>query len=262
MPVIGRLRFFFADGQPMRPTVFSEQLSAAVSGARCFAQINQISAAIWKAHGAGLLSDSDAQAAAESLQARKAFIGVSGRPPAKGPSTGPRKPVRPRSPDRQASLARRRAAALSGAVPSRLASAFTMGELAVLSVIAGEVKRHASCQLPIDAIAAMAGVCRTTAQNAFRQAARRGLIHVRERRRPGLKNLTNVVTIISTEWRGWLRLGVVGSNIQTPRKTNLIPSGESRRAVVDRNERGRSYRHNSTSSGYAGYDFRYSPSNN
>lgn len=201
------IALFFAYGQPLRPTVFAEHLSPAISGARTFSQVNQLSAAIWKAHGAGLLSDADAQSAAEALQAQKALIGVSGRPPAHGASHGLRKPVRSRSPDRQASLARRRTVALSGAVPSKLAAGFTMSELAVLSVVAGEVKRHGSCQLPIDALAALAGCSRTTAQNAFRQAVRLGLIHVRERRRPGQKNLTNVVTVISPAWKAWLRLG-------------------------------------------------------
>jgi len=187
--------------------VFAEQLSVAVAGAKTYSQFNQLSVALWKAHGAGLLDDNAAQAAAEAIQARKTVsLGIHGQKQNKL-SSGLAKPIKPRSKDRQASIERRRKVALCGAVPSRLASAFTLSELAVLSVIAQETKRHGSCQLHLDAIAALAGCCRTTVQNALRQASRLALINVRERRRCGLRSLTNIVTIVSAEWRSWLKLG-------------------------------------------------------
>src|SRR5271169_3072196 len=86
---------------------------------------------------------------------------------------------RPRSPDRQASLERRRRQALSGVVPAKLAAAFTMGEVAALSVIARQCQRAGVCVLPIAAIAALAGVCRTVVQSAMRQARKLGLILVK-----------------------------------------------------------------------------------
>ena len=186
--------------------MFLEQLSAAVAGARNFQQFNQLSAAIWKAHAAGLLDDNAAQMAAEGLQERKADFGCQVSDKYKQRAYRLPRPIKQRSPDKQRSIERRRAVALSGAVPSRLAAGFTLSEVAVLSVVAAEVKRHGACMLPIDAIAARAGCCRTTVQNALRQAARLGLVHVRERRRPGLKNLPNVLTVVSAEWRSWLRL--------------------------------------------------------
>src|SRR5271155_2087282 len=87
---------------------------------------------------------------------------------------------RPRSPDRQASLERGRRQAMSGVVPAKIAASFTMGELAVLTVVARQCQRAGVCILPVDAIAALAGVCRRTAQNAMRQARLLGLILVKE----------------------------------------------------------------------------------
>ena len=93
---------------------------------------------------------------------------------------------------------------MSGIVPAKIAAAFTVGEIAVLTVIARQHQRTGVCALPVDAIAALAGVCRTTVQNAMRQARLLGLVLVKERRIPGRKSLTNVVTIISKEWLAWI----------------------------------------------------------
>jgi hypothetical protein len=97
---------------------------------------------------------------------------------------------------------------VSGVVAARIAASFTMAELAVLTVIARQCQRAGACTLPIDAIAALAGCSRTTVKNALRQARLLGLILVKERRIPGRKSLTNVVSIISKEWLGWLKIGV------------------------------------------------------
>ena len=64
---------------------------------------------------------------------------------------------------------------MSGVVPAKIAASFTPGELAVLSVIGRQCQRGGTCSLPIDAIAALAGVSRTSVQNALRQARRLGL---------------------------------------------------------------------------------------
>lgn len=92
-------------------------------------------------------------------------------------------------------------------MPRQLASHFTEGQCSALAVIAGEVKHHGRCDLPLDKIAALAGVCRTTARNAINEAKRLGLVRVISRPRPGQKNLTNVVDIASPEWRAWLKRG-------------------------------------------------------
>lgn len=95
----------------------------------------------------------------------------------------------------------------SAVMPPNLRTAYTEGQRAVLTIVAGEVKHHGVCDLPIDKIAALAGVCRTTVQTALHEARR--LLHIRitERPRPGRKNLTNVVEIIAPEWVSWIKRG-------------------------------------------------------
>jgi hypothetical protein len=97
---------------------------------------------------------------------------------------------------------------MSGIVPAKIAASFTVGENAALSVIARQCQRGGTCSLPIDAIAALAGVSRTVVKDAQREARKLGLIHVRERRIPGRKNLPNVIRVISREWTAWLKLSI------------------------------------------------------
>ena len=89
---------------------------------------------------------------------------------------------------------------MSGVVPAKIAAHFTMAELAVLTVVARQCQRTGVCVLHIDAVAALAGVSRTTVKRAIRQARLLGLFLVKERRIPGRKSLTNVITVISKEW--------------------------------------------------------------
>jgi hypothetical protein len=49
---------------------------------------------------------------------------------------------------------------MSGIVPAKIAASFTMAELAVLTVIARQCQRAGACVLPVDALAALAGVRR------------------------------------------------------------------------------------------------------
>ena len=112
---------------------------------------------------------------------------------------------------------------MSGAVPAKIAAAFTLGELAVLSVIAREVQRRGgACGLPIDALAALAGVSRTTVQNSLRQARHLGLLEVKERRRRGLPSLTNVIKVISKEWSAWLKLSSGGVGFKKLSPTGIL----------------------------------------
>jgi hypothetical protein len=110
-----------------------------------------------------------------------------------------------RSPDRQASIARRRHLAASGPMPPALAARFTQAEMAAFRIVSDEVRHHGVCALHIDAIAARAGTCRTTVKNALREARRLNLVTVQERRRRGQRSLTNIIHIISREWRDWLQ---------------------------------------------------------
>jgi hypothetical protein len=203
--------------------MLAEQFLAAAAGARNSTALDETARLLWRAHSEGCIADSDAEAVSEALQARRATFAARRAPQALSPPRPalglPRHAKRPRSPDRQASVERRRRQAMSGAVPAKVAAAFTLGELAVLSVIAREVQRRdGACSLPIDAIAALAGVSRTTAQNTLRQARHLGLLEVKERRRRGLPSLTNVIKVISKEWSAWLKLsgGGIGFKKSSP----------------------------------------------
>jgi hypothetical protein len=185
--------------------LLADQFRAAAERARTLADLDHISRMLWKAHGQGAIPDAVATAASEAVETRRAKI-KAGRPqPLPGPTCARRRP--PRSPDRRASIERRRRQAASGAMPPQVAGGFSTGEAAVLTVVAREIQRSGQCEFCIDKVSALAGVSRSTTQNALHQARRLGLLRVTERRRRGAKSLTNVVEIVSAEWRAWLRVG-------------------------------------------------------
>ena len=107
-------------------------------------------------------------------------------------------------------------------MPPQLAARFTPAEQAVRAVVAREMQKRQVCVLPVDAIAALAGVCSRLAQSAMRAAEAIGLILIRERRRPGMPSLTNVVTVVSKEWLGWLRRGPGGGGCKTLHPTDTF----------------------------------------
>jgi hypothetical protein len=188
--------------------VFKDHIAVALSRARGRA-LDDISRTIWAGLSQGLLDDDEAQAFAEQLHARRmaenacraspAAAGGFGRPRSIFPV---RRPQRPRL--RAASIERRRRLAASGPMPPALACQFTTGELAVMRIVADEVRDRGACTRPIDAIAARAGVGRTTVQNAMRAAVRLGVVKIEERRVTGAKNLPNRITVTSPEWKLWI----------------------------------------------------------
>ena len=186
--------------------MFIEQLAPEVATASLKA-LDQLSRLTWQGHAAGAIADDDAQRIAEQIQGRRQAARSEhrpiGRPPGR-PSIFPPKRVQ-RSPDRAASIQRRRSLAASGPMPPTLACRFTTGELAVLRIVADAVRDNGQCLKSIPEIAARAGVCRTTAQNAIRMAARLGLLTVQERRRDGRRNEVNVVRIVSASWLAWIK---------------------------------------------------------
>jgi hypothetical protein len=192
--------------------LLAEQLAAAITSAPSFDAIDNLARLTWRGLAEGYIADSDADALGTALEARRTAFRDRGPrlPPSAsrrpgGPSAPARRP--PRSPDNQRSLERRRRQATSGILPAQLACRFTLGQVAVLAVVGRQTKATGSCVLPIDAIAAMAGVSRTLVKGALREAVRLGLVRVDERPRPGRRHDTNVVTITSAEWRTWLKLG-------------------------------------------------------
>lgn len=124
----------------------------------------------------------------------------------------------------------------SGALPPHLRSAFTPGENAVAAVIRAEVRRRGYCSLPYSAIAKAAGLRSTTVVKRFvREARKRGLIAVKERRCPGDRNKPNIITIVSRDWQRWNELsdqkGGGGTNV-SPIQTKVILRSASKATQV------------------------------
>jgi hypothetical protein len=186
--------------------MFAESLMRTIAGAQMPA-LDRIARAIWAAHGSGVISDEDAQRAAEALRARQEEARAQIAPSRQNAQARPIGPRRPRSPDRQASIERRRRLSASGPLPPHLAARFTTSEQAVLRIVGDECRDRGVCALHLEAIAARAGTCRTVVQNALRMARRLGLVDLRERRRRGQRSLTNIIRIVSAEWRAWLVRG-------------------------------------------------------
>jgi hypothetical protein len=192
-------------------------------------QLDAAGRLLWGANAAGHVSDDDATFLAACIQAR--------RPLSHRTSTGhfavPRRLSRflPRraqhSPDRKASRDRRRVLGGSSALPDNLRHHFTEGQRAVLCVIAGEIKRCGQCDFPIAKIAALAGVCRTTVQNAVHEARRLNLIKVTERPQPGRKNLSNIIEIISREWLAWIKRGPSAASAIGSKTVKTVPPTKS-----------------------------------
>src|SRR5215211_183138 len=176
--------------------MFVEQLRRAVE-ASPRAELPAVLALLWKAYAAGQVTEAEASALSEAIELKKAL------PPAQKPVQRRLIGSRPRTP---ASLERRRRWAASGALPPALASRFTLAEQAVLSVVAAEHRKRGDCRLTNKEIADVAGVSITTVKNALRAARGLNLLLIEERRLTAFRNASNVVRIVSPEWRAWLRL--------------------------------------------------------
>ena len=175
--------------------MFADDIRRALSGTPR-ERLAELSAAVWKGFACGAVSEEDAQQLAEEIAARKII-------PPKPAEPRRRVGSRPRSP---AEMERRRRWTSSGWLPPQLAARFTMAEAAVLSTIAAEVARRGLCRLTIGHIASLAGVSRTTVQNAVREAAALGILVSEEWRLSAWRSAPNTVRIVSSEWRAWLRM--------------------------------------------------------
>lgn len=150
-----------------------------------------------------------AQRVAEADHAARAQLAAAPPIPCQSPS--PARAPTPRSPDRAASIERRRQLAAEGWMPPELARHFPTGPLAVLAVVAREVRTRGTCALYVDAIAALAGVCRSTVKATLRLAATLGFITRHERRIARDRSDTTIVRIVAGRWLKWLRRRGVGS---------------------------------------------------
>ena len=174
--------------------MLTDEIARAVQSAPR-SRLAELAATIWRAYGAGAISETDAQGLAEAVEARKRIPTVPTQPRRVG--------SRPRAPE---SLERRRRWVASGWVPPQIACRFTAGELSALSVVAAQVAKHGRCDLALDHIAALAGVGRTTVRNALGEARRLGLLTVEVRRLRAFRNDTNVVRITASAWQSWISM--------------------------------------------------------
>ncbi len=171
-------------------------------------QLDDLFSLVSRALGAGSLADDRAQQLYELIQRRR------GAPAALLSATSTIAPryfiqrsPEQRSPDRRASIGRRREHAATGPLPPAIAATFTVGELAVLKVISDEYLAHGACDRSLNELAARAGVCHSLAKRAVRLAELDGLLTVQRRPRSGRKHLTNIIRIIRAEWLDWLHKG-------------------------------------------------------
>jgi hypothetical protein len=191
-------------------------------------EIDEIIKGAWGHHFAGALTENDMEVLDEAARTRRAEIG---RPPPQGPKPigtaksklalgWPRRRPR-RMPDREAS--RERARTLGGAahMPPGVRGKYTEFERAALFIVAREVKHHGFCDLSVGRIAAEAGVCVRTVQNAEAEAIRQGHLCREERERKGAKrkNDTNVLRIMSAEWLTWIKRGPLGCKVCSATKS-------------------------------------------
>src|SRR3954447_21455965 len=108
--------------------MFVDELQRAVE-ASPRVELARVAQLLWKAYAAGHVTEAEASALSEAIEARRALPAA-------------QKPVRRRSGSRPrsgASMERRRRWASCGALPPALAARFTLAEQAVLGVIAAEV---------------------------------------------------------------------------------------------------------------------------
>lgn len=189
---------------------FAEQFRTAIENA-ARSQLDDLSSQVWRAYGAGAFDDDQAQRLQELIEQRR-----QGNPPRSGNAVPPTMPPRhriqrtpeQRSPDRRASLLRRRELAATGPLPPNLAVGYTASQLACLKIIADEFLAHGVCDLGYKAIAARAGTCETVAKRAVWLAEHADqLVTVERRPRSGRKHLTNIIRIVRAEWLTWLDKG-------------------------------------------------------
>lgn len=188
------------------------KIRQALDDATTVQSVKAIVAEMWRAYGAGLIVEAEAEALSVLSETRKSILTTLAQDAEEARATADRartsKAVARRgsAPRSQESLDRRRRWVASGRLPPALAARFTPGEQAVLAVVAAEAQARGDCRLPIGQIAALAGVCETVVRNALREARAHGLVTVEERRLTAWRSSTNVVRIVSTEWASWLRL--------------------------------------------------------
>ena len=143
------------------------------------------------------------------------------------------------SAERSKEIQRRRKWASGGSMPPEIRACYSEAERAALAVIADRCRKKGFCDMCLDEIARVAGVSRTSVQNAIRKARSKGLEHISVRERPQSygKHLTNIIKIVSQSWRGWIMraIGFKGLNTSvTPVKTSPFETAETEKTAFEK----------------------------
>ncbi len=219
-----------------------EELAAAIRTCARDA-LDAVARALWAAHGAGQVTDDEAESLSAVIQARRGTsyavraispdLGrsqiearVSSAPDprsAKGITT-----TVPPCPKRAEARERSRRWAAAGRMPPAIAGKFTPGEQAALAVIAFEVSKRQFCDKSMREIGDVAGVSTSTVKRAIRQARELGLLTVQELRLSRYRNDTNVVRIIGKAWLAWIDMRGARGGVQ--RRTGTDTGSSRKRA--------------------------------
>lgn len=171
-------------------------------------------AQVHRLHREGHLSGAEYDRLIKALEAQYAFCealaeqerAVAIPAPKRAWTKFPPQRRRPKSRDKIASLQRRNELAAQTPLPPEFLKHFVgkPGQLAVLKIVGFELRRTGRCEVPLDQIAARAGVSRNTAKAALRMAVSLGLIEVQVRPVKGRKNDTNLIKLVSEKWEAWI----------------------------------------------------------
>jgi hypothetical protein len=230
-------------------TSAADGVHAAIIAATTSGQLDQAVRSLWRDYADGLIAEEDAAFLQSCVDRQRPAAGrASARPINKilGCASRFTPRQRPRRRDREASRDRRRMLGGSSSLPPQLRQHYTEGQRAVLAIIAGEIKQRRFCDLLIDKIAALAGVCRTTVQTTLHEARRLSHLKITERPQRGRKSLTNILHVISAEWLTWIKRGPSGHRPIGSSPPNLVNTAKNRKKLSDEENRFRSHANGSS----------------
>lgn len=159
-------------------------------------------------HARGVISDDELLLRDAAIVARREQLNTMSRDGLPVSAMRVRRPRRTPE-DRRGRLSVRRRIAASGLLPPCILHRVTVGEAAVLSVMAGDIWRTGKCDACVDALEARSHTSRSVVVRARRIAVELGMFHAQERRVTGRKNLPTVFTIargsaLGRDLAGWL----------------------------------------------------------
>jgi hypothetical protein len=218
-----RERGYLAFSASERGRMLTENLMLTIASAGAGDLDCTIVPGIYKAWDNGTITEDDAMALQEAVDARRAeFRPKPQMAPLKAPAAAIRKPRRYRTNwDR---IERGRVLQKPKHLPPELAKKFTGAETAILGVIVDQVRLHGRCNLTTKQIGDIAGKSRRMVQITCHKAALRCLIRIDRQRLSPRRSKSNVIEIIQHDWRCWLGLDDKGAP-----KEETRPSTTSRR---------------------------------